>query len=98
MREEARQQAESLVYEAAKVVNDLSGIVPELVIEVGERAEHLLELLRRDRDISILVLAAGVTNEGPGPLVSMFVGPGKHPIPITIVPGALTDDEIDALG
>ena len=97
MREEARQEAENLVYEAAKVVNELSGIMPELIIELGEKAECLLDLLRQDRDVSILVLAAGVTNEGPGPLVSLFVGPGKHPIPITIVPGGLTDDEIDAL-
>jgi nucleotide-binding universal stress UspA family protein len=97
MREEARQEAEGLVYAAAKVVNELSGIMPELIIVEGRATECLLELIQSDRDISILVLAAGTAKEGPGPLVSMFAGPGMHPIPVTIVPGGFTDDEIDAL-
>jgi len=99
MRDEAHQEAENLVYEAAKVVNELSGIVPELVIQEGRPAECLSELIKSDRDISILVLAAGTSKEGPGPLVSSLVGrTGTHPIPVTIVPGGLTDEEIDALG
>jgi nucleotide-binding universal stress UspA family protein len=97
MREEARQEAEGLIYEAAKAVNELSGIMPELVIVLGNATECLLELLRTDRDISILVLASSMASEGPGPLVSLFGGHGQHPIPVTIVPGGLSDDEIDAL-
>jgi nucleotide-binding universal stress UspA family protein len=97
MREEARQEAESLIYGAAKAVNELSGIIPELVIMAGHATECLLELIGSDRDISILVLAAGIAKEGPGPLVSMFAGPGQHPIPVTIVPGGLSDKEIDLL-
>ncbi len=98
MRDEAHQEAESLVYEAAKVVNDLSGIIPELVIMEGRPAECLAELIKNDKDISILVLAAGTSKEGPGPLVSSLVGrAGAHPTPVTIVPGGLSDDEIDAL-
>ena len=57
-----------------------------------------MELIKRDSDISILVLAASTAKEGPGPLVSLFAGrPGAHPIPVTIVPGALSDADIDAL-
>jgi nucleotide-binding universal stress UspA family protein len=97
MREEARQEAEGLIYAAAKTVNELSGIMPELIITEGRATECLLDLIHSDRDISILVLAAGTAKEGPGPLVSMFAGPGTHPIPVTIVPGGFTDDEIDAL-
>ncbi|HKD24155.1 MAG TPA: universal stress protein [Rhizomicrobium sp.] len=97
MREEARQEAEGLIYAAAKVVNELSGIMPELIIAEGRATECLLDLIRNDRDISILVLAAGTAKEGPGPLVTMFAGPGQHPIPVTIVPGAFTDEEIDVL-
>jgi nucleotide-binding universal stress UspA family protein len=97
MREEARQEAEAQIYMAAKVVNDLAGILPEFVIRHGHATECLWDLIRSDRDISILVLAAGTAKEGPGPLVSMFAGPGQHPIPVTIVPGGLSDEEIDAL-
>jgi nucleotide-binding universal stress UspA family protein len=98
MKDEAHQEAENLIYEAARVVNELAGIIPELVILEGRPAECLVELIKSDKDISILVLAAGTAKEGPGPLVSAFSGrAGINPIPITIVPGCLTDKEIDAL-
>lgn len=98
MKDEAHQEAENLVYEAAKVVNDLSGILPELVVMDGRKTDCLIELIKNDKDISILVLAAGTAKEGPGPLVSAFVSrAGAGPIPITIVPGGLSDSEIDTL-
>ena len=97
MKDEAHQEAENLIHNAAKQVNELSGILSELVIAEGTRADCLVELLKEDKDISILVLASGTSKEGPGPLVSMFIGPGAYPIPVTIVPGTLSDDDIDAL-
>jgi len=65
----------------------------------GRTAECLAELVDNDPDISILVLAAGTSKEGPGPLVTGFAGQsaGNNPIPVTIVPGSLSDAEIDAL-
>jgi len=97
MREEAHQAAESLLHNAAKVVNELSGIMPELVIEHGRPSEALLALIKRDKDISILVLAASTAKEGPGPLVALFAGTSAQTIPVTIVPGSLSDEAIDAL-
>jgi len=96
MRDEAYAEAETLVLDAAKVVNDLSGIVPELVIRYGLTTECLGQLLKEDPDISILVLASGTAKEGPGPLVSMF-GTAVQAIPVTIVPGNFTDEQVDAL-
>ncbi|HTO39367.1 MAG TPA: universal stress protein [Rhizomicrobium sp.] len=100
MRDEAHAEAESLVFSAAKAVNELSGIIPEVIIAHGRTSECLTELVQADKDVSILVLAAGTAKEGPGPLVSSFAGQsaGINPIPVTIVPGSLSDDEIDALG
>jgi len=99
MKDEAHQEAENLAHNAAKLVHELSGIYPEIVIEHGRTAECLMNLIKSDHDISILVLGAGTSKEGPGPLVSLFAGPvaGSHPIPVTIVPGGLSDDAIDAL-
>jgi nucleotide-binding universal stress UspA family protein len=97
MKDEARQEAESLIYDAAKAVNELSGIICELVIGDGRPVDCLLDLIRNDKDVSILVLAASTAKEGPGPLVSMVAGASQYPIPVTIVPGALSDDAIDAL-
>jgi nucleotide-binding universal stress UspA family protein len=96
MRDEAYVDAETMVLDAAKVVNDLSGIVPELVIRFGLTTECLGQLLKEDPDISILVLASGTAKEGPGPLVSMF-GTAVQAIPVTIVPGNFTDEQVDAL-
>ena len=97
MKDEAHQEAENLIHNAAKIVNELSGIFSELVIRHGSPKDCLLEMLKNDKDISILVLAASTSKEGPGPLVSMFAGGSAHPIPVTIVPGSLSDDEIYAL-
>jgi nucleotide-binding universal stress UspA family protein len=96
MRDEAHAEAEALLHAAAKTVNDLSGIIPELVIPFGSVTECLTKLIKDDRDISILVLGAGTGKEGPGPLVAMFTT-GVQAIPVTIVPGTFTEEQIDAL-
>lgn len=96
MRDEAHAEAEGMLFEAAKVVNELAGIIPELVIPYGLPTETLLALLKSDQDISILVLASGTGKEGPGPLVSMF-GTAVQSIPVTIVPGNYTAEQVDAL-
>ena len=96
MRDEAHAEAEGMLFEAARLVNDLSGILPELVIPYGTANECLFQLLKDDKDISILVLASGTGREGPGPLVSMF-STAVQAIPVTIVPGNFTNEQIDAL-
>jgi nucleotide-binding universal stress UspA family protein len=96
MKDEAHQEAEALVHAAAKTVNELAGIIPELVILHGSVTDCLREQLKTDPDISILVLAAGTAKTGPGPLVSMFAT-GVQAIPVTIVPGNFTAEQIDAL-
>jgi len=98
MKDEARAEAEHLIHEAAKAVNELSGILPELVILEGSPAECLTEFVNSDADISILVLAASTAREGPGPLVAAFAGrAGANPVPVTIVPGSFSDAQVDAL-
>jgi hypothetical protein len=96
MRDEAHDEAEALLHGAAKTVNDLAGIIPELVILEGRPTECLTQLLKDDKDISILVLASGTAKEGPGPLVTMFAT-AVQSIPVTIVPGNFTEQQIDTL-
>jgi hypothetical protein len=45
------------------------------------------------------VLGAGTGDEGPGPLVSYIAGKisGSMHIPVTLVPGSLTEAQIDEL-
>jgi len=99
MIEEASEEAERLLEAAAREARSAAGVEPEQVIRVGTRAEEILKLIHEDEDISFLVLAAGSSKEGPGPLVSTLAGraASTFPVPIVIVPGGLTDEEIDAL-
>lgn len=99
MREEARAEAEKLLHRLAAHVNEYAGIMPELVIREGRRHEQVKQLISEDRDIAILVLAAGTGKEGPGPLVSMVSSAAEKafPIPVTVVPGNLSEEALRAL-
>jgi nucleotide-binding universal stress UspA family protein len=98
MRAEAHEEANAMLAKAAARSNGIAGITPECVIREGEPDEEILKLIEEDEDIAVLVLAAGVDIEGPGPLVSSLGKiAGTFPIPIAIVPGQLTDEELDAM-
>lgn len=99
MREEARQEAEERLESLADEVRTLSGVIPEFAIREGEKREEVLAQLRDDPDIGLLVLGAGVDTEGPGPLVQAMTNKyvAKLRVPVTVVPGNLTLEEIDAV-
>ena len=70
------------------------------VINEGKTADAIVKLIEEDHDIAILVLGAAVDNKGPGPLVSTLAAgkaAGTFPIPITVVPGDLTLEQLMAL-
>ncbi len=98
MREEAMATANATLDAQATKIRETVGIEPELVIREGTPAEEIHKLIEEDQDIAILVLAAGNAKEGPGPLVSSIAGKGAaFPIPVTVVPHSLTDEEIRSL-
>ena len=99
MREERREEAETLLHEVSADVQELSGKTPVYFLREGDLAEELLKLINEEKSISILVLAAASGSKGPGPLVTALTGKGSGslPVPLTVVPGGLTDEEIDAL-
>ncbi len=71
----------------------------EETIKEGQKAEEIMKLIDEDSDIGILVLGASTDPSGPGILVSTLAGAkaGSFSIPITIVPGTLTLDEVAGL-
>ena len=99
MREERRQEAEVLLQKLSGEVAELCGTLPIVFIREGRRRDELLSLLEEEPTISILVLAAGTGAEGPGPLVTQLVGKmsGRMRVPITVVPGNLSNEQIAAL-
>lgn len=75
-------------------------IEAEEIIREGPKADELSALIHEDRDIGVLVLGASVESSGPGPLVSTLASSkhaGSFPIPITVVPGGMTIEEVEAL-
>lgn len=98
MRAEAYGAADEVLARAVERARQIAGIIPETAIREGNRAEEIVNLIGADTDIAILVLAAGTDSEGPGPLVTAIAGraAGTFPVPITIVPGTLSDEEIVA--
>jgi nucleotide-binding universal stress UspA family protein len=98
MRAEANEEADAQLSKYAARANGVAGITPERVVREGEKAQEILGLIDEDEDIFVLVLAAGTGSEGPGPLVATIGRTaGDYPIPVAIVPGHLTDEELDAL-
>ena len=75
-------------------------VAVEEVIREGVIVDEITKLIDEDPDIGIMVLGAAVDAKGPGPLVSSLAAgnrAGTFPIPITIVPGDLTAEELQAL-
>ncbi len=99
MRAEAMEKADQTLARTAERVRSVARTEPELVVREGNKSEAIVDLIEADADIAILVLAAGLSSDGPGPLVSQIAGKaaGSFPIPVTIVPGNLDDDSIAAL-
>jgi len=99
MEEEAHTEAQKLLQTVAADVHNVTGKFPTLHMREGDKTEQLLEVLIGEPNISILVLGASVDGEGPGPLVSALSSKlaGKISVPVTIVPGGLSDEEIDAI-
>src|SRR5262249_2960950 len=98
MQAEAQEEANAALNKFSTRANGVAGGPPPRAVSEGNTAEEILKLIEEDEDIAILVLAAGTSKEGPGPLVaSIGSTAGEYPIPVAIVPGHLTDDELDAL-
>lgn len=98
MREEARERITVHFEVFAKWMRDRLNIDPELVIREGEVVSEILDQIKQDTEIGVLVLGAGVDRKGPGPLVSQLSrSAGTLPVPITIVPGDLSKDRLEAI-
>jgi hypothetical protein len=83
----------------AEYVQKLTNSTPILYVREGDIRDELLSLIREETDISLLVLGADTNSETAGPLISFMVARGASDcrVPITVVPGNLTDEQIDAL-
>lgn len=100
MRAEALEAAERLIDARIAQVKKIADLPIETVIREGRGPDAVESVIAEDPGIAILVLAASTSGEGPGPMVTAFAnrsaGNALH-IPVTIVPGMMTDAEIEAV-
>lgn len=99
IRQERRQEAEDTLAELSETVEAITGQPALTILREGERRDELLKVIEQEPRISILVLGASTHKDGPGPLVTHLAGrlSGRLRVPITIVPGGLSDEQLEAL-
>jgi nucleotide-binding universal stress UspA family protein len=99
MRQEAREAAEEKMTIHAEYAKGLTGEIPVLFVREGDTSDELLALIDEEPSISLLVLGADTQSETAGPLISFLMsrGASRCRVPITVVPGNLSDEQLDAL-
>ena len=98
MREEARERIIAHFEVFAKWMRDKQGVDPELVIREGEPVPEIIAQVKEDPEIGVLVLGAAIDKNGPGPLITQLTkNAGELPIPMTIVPGDLSKERLQAI-
>jgi len=98
MRAEARERIEAHFEVFAKWMRDKQGINPELIIREGDAVTEILAQVNDDPSVGVLVLGAGTDKSGPGPLVTQMTrSSGNLPVPLTIVPGDMSKERLEAI-
>ena len=99
MRQEAREAAEEKMTIHDEYGKGLTGEIPVLFVREGDTSDELLALIDEEPSISLLVLGADTQSETAGPLISFLMsrGASRCRVPITVVPGNLSDEQLDAL-
>ncbi|MGZ3215647.1 universal stress protein [Paracoccus sp. T5] len=98
MRAEARERIEAHFEVFAKWMRSRPGIEPDLVIREGDPAEELLAQIADDGEIGVVVLGLSAEKSGQNPVLTRLLrDPTALPCPITLVPGDLSKDRLDAI-
>jgi nucleotide-binding universal stress UspA family protein len=98
MRAETRERIEVHFEVFAKWMRDKQQIDPELVIREGVAVTEILAQIEDDPEVGVLVLGAATDKKGPGPLITALTkAAGELPIPMTIVPGDMLKERLEAI-
>ena len=96
MAKEGRVDAESRLQALAAEVHDYAGITPVLFVKEGSKAEEILRLIDEEPYISAMVLGCAPEGKGDNELVRQLSSEltKRLSIPLIIVPGNLSDQEL----
>ena len=70
---EAHEEANAALDHAARHASGIAAITPERVIREGDPTEQMIDVIEKDVDIAMLVLASNPGPEGPGPIIGAMV-------------------------
>jgi nucleotide-binding universal stress UspA family protein len=98
MRAEAHEKIEAHFQIFKDRMEKREGITPTLVVREGDKVDAIIAHIKSDPEIGVLVVGAGVDKSGPGPVISALTGRrmAELRVPITIVPGSMTKEDIIA--
>lgn len=98
MEEETMEAAKQTLSRHAAQITKKLGSTPTQYIRKGKTRKELFALIKEQPGISNLLLGSA-TGEKPGSLVEAVTGKyaGQIGIPVTIIPGSLSLNEIDSL-
>lgn len=96
MRQEAREKIEAHFQIFKDRMEKREGITPKLAVREGEKVDAILGYIRDNPHVGLLVLGAGTGKDGAGPVVTALTGRrlAELTIPLTIVPGSMSKEEI----
>ena len=99
MEAEAEQASKDLLLKLSEYCEKLGAPKPRTFVKKGILHEELFNLIDKEKSIRVLVLGVSTEHGNPGPLINYVINKGSNEcrVPITIVPGNLTDEQIDAL-
>ena len=99
MRAEQHDEAQLLMQELAAQAYRESGVLPAIQIREGQVGEEIIATVLENPDISMVVLGIAQQSAGRGKLASWLSSQlgGKLLIPLLMVPGNLTDQQLAAL-
>ena len=99
MEAETEQASKKLLLELSQYCEKLGAPKPKTFVRKGVVHEELFNLINTEESIRVLVLGVSIEHGNPGPLINYIINKGSNlcRVPITIVPGNLSDEQIDAL-
>ena len=79
------------------IVEEKFKIKPQIIIKLGDKVDEIIKFLKEDNSIRFLVLASSADSD-PGPIIkSLSKKMNDLPIPLVIIPGLISEKELDNL-
>lgn len=99
MSEERRAEGEKVLLQHANIAQQLYDITPGLILRDGSAGEEIIKAVEEMGDVSVIVIGTAHHTKGRGKLAAWLAQQlgQKLFIPLLMVPGNLTDEQLQSL-